>query len=375
MKVYYFLNNLLKEDYNFFLNKVFLVKGVSDIDNIISKYYHKIWEKNELRTQKAAFMEAFMFLKVYLKEKKWDIWDIEWVYKKNFLINNEDFYEENNYEWSKVVWDIWLVTSRDSFNNSFFNYFKKLSEFNSRYKIFKIHFWKSFLFEDKINFLSKILENRKKYIWQIIIPFIMKKEVKDIYFLLLFINNNLWKKFILKNSIWATWNNIKAIDFKDTWIDSKELYWIKEKFFYWNIYNHVSPYFTEFYDIKIEFRFYYTYSNGEIYIYSIKNRINKVKWDWNIFLKEDFSYSNISTIWKYLDLNLFFINYKYIYDEISIIIKKQWIWSGVLELCELNNGELRFIEINSLWWTLMYPWDDEVNMKKYYCNIWKNIIS
>ncbi len=371
MKVYYFLNNLSQKNYSYFLDKLSLISNIGDIDNIIKKYNYKIWLKNEWTIQNSNFIEAFMFLKYFLKSWYWKISDIEWVSKKNFLIYNDDIYVYENRNWFLLDCKVIFATCRDGWQSQFFIYLYNKQKYDKKIVLIKPDYIKDWLYRDKLYFISKIQKFRKKYIWDIVIPFIMDNNKEAVLSMLFFIKYRFWDKFVIKSSIWIMWQWVRALKYSYLKEDNNSLVVLIDKFFPKKVYNYNCPYLIPYYNIKKEFRIYYTYwLNSKINIYSVKNRVNIMEWD--LFKKADMTYNNIKTIWNYNKLDDFYKNDSKVYNISKKIIKLLWLETGVLELCELENWKIRFLEVNPLWWSLTYPWDDEENIKNFYLDIWNN---
>lgn len=371
MKAYYFFHSLKKQEYQFFLDKVILVKSIDDISRIIDTYFYRIWDIDEGRTKKTAFIEAFVFLRIFLREKLWNIQDIEWVFAKNFLIYNSDLYvfsENNKYE--KIRKKVLFVTSRDSWKNPFFLFLSKF--FEGRVDLIKPNFEVIDTNTDKLTNISKIWKLREKNIWDIIIPFLRNKSISQIEYLLNFVNENIGPKVILKNNFWVEWKSVRAIDLLHHQQEQQILLQqIKKDFFDIGTGTINNPYFVKYYNIVKEFRIYYTFSPlGQIQIYSIKNRENSSIDKSSIFWKSNFSTENLKVIWKYMHPNDFYNQEPEVYKSCVDIIPLLWLEIWVLEMCREKDGSIRFIEINPLWWALMHKGSDERMLENYYEDMW-----
>ena len=372
MKVYFFLSNLSESDYDYFLDKLQFINSQSDIEAILEKYTHKIWESPKWRTHRAAFVEALVFLKYILSNKKDKIYDIEWVYKKNFLIFNQDIYEDTQ-DWWKVIQDKTLfVTTRDTFKHPFFHYIW-LGKVNKNITLIKPNYNKVSHLNDKTYFIWKIWEKRKQYVWDIVIPFAMNTKIGSIQRIFNFVKINIGNKCVIKNNFGVEWKMVRALDL-NTLLD-RDIDILSKEYFSWNIYNNYTPYFISYYEIKSEYRIYFTYFDKNLKVYSVKNKFNTTKDGSNIFTSGSFYKKDISITWRCCSNEEFkkskYDNIKEVYEN---IIPKLWLQMWVLELCENQDGEIRFIEVNPMWGTLMFPWEDETNIHNYYLDMWQSLL-
>jgi len=369
MKVYYFLSNLSQEDHQFFLDKVSMIHSVEDVDTVIDAYAYKIWIDNTGRTYRAAFIEACMFIKSFLWEYKGIISDIHWVYKENFLSFNREVHIYFHWKWEKIERDTLFITSRDSWRHPFFYYLHN-DGFDSHIYATKPNMRTDWWYYDKLFFIHKLWKLRKDYIGDIIIPFFMDINEESIWSLLWFVYEKLGKQFVVKNNFWVEWTAVKAIDYSKINIHD-EIDYITKKFFSGkNIYWFHAPYFSPYYDIKKEFRVYYTFSNDTVSIYSVKNKSFATQDADNIFAVENLSRDNLRINWSYCSIKDFEENYmeaKYVAEKMIRHIGLE-IW--VLEFCQLRDNTYRFIELNHLGGTLMFPGADEQWMKDYYADMW-----
>lgn len=376
MKVYYFLNNMTESNYNFFLKKLLLIEKEKDIDIIITKYYKKVWIKWAEYINDAAFLEALIFLKEFLKKNMWAIKDIEWIREKNFVLYMNDIYMFNEESWVLQKWKKVFVTSRDSWYNPFFLCLNEISKYNEDIKLLKPNLKElKWMYFDKWYFTSKLLYNWSKYLWKVAFPLMMKKDSDSIKSLLLFINSKFWDKIVIKWAMWEMWNQVRAIRLSDHDIDklAKDL---EKKYFYLNCYWFNVPYFVEYYDIKNEFRIYYTrdYYNNKLKVFSVKKKNNEIIWEWDIFSKDSLAmYKDINVTRSIWDIDDFKVRYKYIIDSLDEISSTLTLETWVIELADLWEKGVKFIEVNQLWWSLMFPWKDEEKMKDLYSEMWNNM--
>lgn len=359
MIVYYFLSNLDKSEYDYFMKRVKEVKTIQDTDDMIEKYYKRYWvplPKDWVINN--AFIELMMFLKYMMVNDICSLDDIVYIYYKNFILYNDDLYVEFEWSYVKVVQDkIWLVTSRDSFRHPLFialiNQQKKLK--NPKIKVFMPNFFWNRSFYDKLYFIWKLYPKRKDTIWDICIPFLMKNDVWSVQRVLSFAKEKLWEKLILKKNFWQAWVSVKLFDASN--IDEDRVDYIKIKFFQYSWYSTESTYIMPYYKIIKEYRLYFVYKKWEIKIYSWKNKKNLSN-EKELATYKDFGILNsIKADRQYMDPDEF-IKQNKLMKYATWIIKNAWLQTWVLEFCEVEWWKLIFLEINNLWWALMMPWKD-----------------
>ncbi len=336
---------------------------------------HKIWQENEGRIQKSAFMEAFIFLRVFLDAWLGTIDDIEWIFVKNFLIYNEHLYEFRDGVYQEIQEKILFVTSRDSWKNPFFLYLSQ--HFQHQVQLIKPNLQIIDIWSDKLSCISRIWDFRKKYIGDIIIPYLCNKHISQVQGLLDFVATKLWNHVVIKNNYWVEGKKVRALNLDINSPKIFELYdMVKKDFFDLGATTQNNPYFVKYYDIEKEYRVYYTYCQEKgIHIYSVKNRENFPKEDESLFQKRDFTRENLEIIWSYMHPDDFILHQTEVYDACVQMIPHLGAQVGVLEVCQDRNGDIRFIELNYLGGSLLYNWADEALMEAYYTDMWHLAIS
>jgi len=215
MKVYYFISSLEKDDYIFFRDKIEQIYTSNDALKVIKKYVHKIWWDSRDTTQKAELIEACVFINEYLTKHQGDIWDIEWVYRKNFLSYNTKVYVFQNDNWEEILDQTLFISSRDTFKHPFFYYLSHWA-FDSHIRILRPNLFQEWDTLDKLFLMKKLWDKRDMYIWDVIIPFFMKKDEAIILKTLKFIKEKLWNHCIVKNNFWVEGFGVKAIDISNS---------------------------------------------------------------------------------------------------------------------------------------------------------------
>ncbi len=365
-KVFYFLDIwITNEDYEFFMDKLFLIQNWFTSIEIIDKFYYKIWENNEWRINKSFFLEAITFIDYCKNELDIELSEIKWIYKENFLIFNYDFYIFDDQRFEKI----------DIKNTYFFNI--RYPWLNHIFKIFNDLWWKSFWinhrwdwpYNDKLYFISKLYKSDiKKYVWDIIVPYINNWTQKTYKLLYDFIVKKFSsKQIVLKKSFWEMWNWVRAVDLnKIKYKDFVNI--IENKFVNLNS-STDSFYIVPFYNIIKENRIYYLYDSKKdnFEIYCVKQKNTNFE---GVFELESLElYKWIQVSWSYCDKNEV-LKDKKLFGYLKRLVKLLWFETWVLEIGILWDWEYRFFEINPYWWSLMFKQDQE-DMYNFYYNMYK----
>ena len=364
-----------KDDFEFLLDKINLVNNKDDIQFIINKFYKKVWEWLEWKINIWSFLEALMFYSYYVFSYWGNKEDINWVYEKNFIYYDDNIYVYENWEWLEQEWDTLFATSRDTWYHPFFLHIEELSKKKTDIYILKPNLYiNNWMYNDKWYFLSKFVWKETNYQWNVVFPFIMDISKNSIFQLLDFVKNNIWNKVVIKSVMWEMWYNVKALNLQS--YDEVIVKKIIEKFFISDCYWFNVPYFVEYWDIKNEFRLYYNRDvlTNKLKVYSVKKKNNYIKGDWNIFSKDSFAmYKDIDVVRSFRKIEDFYKDFSYVIDALDDISKYLWLETWVIELAELNDKSIKFIEVNPLGWTLLFPGDDEKRIEEFYSELWWNI--
>jgi len=373
MEVYYFISNLDESDYDFFSKKINLISNRDDVDTVLDKYVYKIWAENEDTTRRAAFVEACVFIKTYIEKYSGKITDITWVYKENFVSFNKSVFILKQNKWYELISDSLFVTSRDQWIHPFF-YFMVQWSFSKNISICKPNIRKDWRSYDKLFFVQKLWKYREEYLWDVVIPFFMSVDNILILKLLSFIEERIGSKCILKKNFWVEWLAVKALDTNRLKTD-KNIKGLKASFFNQkNLYSWHGVYITPFYNIEKEYRLYYTYFDEKISLFSVKHKSYESPNTQTIFSMKDFSKNSIKILWEYCSVGEFLSKNKSVYEEAIVIIKNLGLHTGVLEVVKTKEWTIRFIEVNPLWGTLMFKWEDEKWIQDYYSNLWSSLL-
>jgi hypothetical protein len=281
------------------------------------------------------------------------------------LIRYFNLFIENNKCFIYIEDGVKRLTKKDyiiSLRNYFYNWlYESLNYFTNliipdRENIFKF---------DKLSVLNKILLNSDYSR--------LKKIYGDVS--IIFVNNKNNIKYIVSKLV------LKYDKFVIKDINSEMGEWVytfdKNSYsFYSKIYNflerkYLSPLLVfPYFDLGIEYRIYYSYFNDKINIYSTKikenNNLDEAFEKWSFHM-----YKNLDVTRDIFDKNNFTLKEL---NFIKEIIKLLWWNVWVMEFIKTKTWELYLMEVNHLWWLLLYDMIDIDNLNKFYQDIYSNLI-
>ncbi len=379
MKAYYILSVLSVEDKNFFFDTIKDINSPDDIDAIIKRKYYRVDKKTVNTTYNSITLETWLFIKqIWLR---YDISpnQINWVYRQNMVILNDDLWLSNWVWkwWEKVSWekDTYFFTSRYSFRASFWAAWDKISQHNPLYP--KLVFPNKEITlnkKEKIRFIVNAYEKREEIIGDFMLPLLYTRNTGSIRDLL-----NLWKQevgstnSVMKKS-WAT-DNGKHI----TWINVDECINNDQKLDYLFL-KYISRinefdtdlYFTDYFEIDQEFRLYYSKNlkTNNYTLYSVKQKVN-LTWRDEILSKANMrTWQQVKVKWSCLDKK----DVSQYLDKIAKhVMQANKINVWVIEFIRLPDGAYRFLEINCLGGSMMFEGEDEKNIKTLILNWWDEL--
>ncbi len=374
MKIYYILSILSVEEKKIFFNSIRDLKQPKDIDELIKTKYYRVNKKTYNTTMNSIILENWIFIK--------SIWinywikpdNINWVYKQNMVILNDDLWLFDNNKRQKVSWakDVYFFTSRYWFMNIFWSFWEEISKVNKKFP--KLIFPNKNLIntrKEKIRFIMNIYERRKEIIWDFMLPLMYTRNTDSIKQLLLLWKQEVWINDILIKKSWATDNGKHITILKiDEYLENEQ----KIDYLFLKYISKISEwnsgiYFTSYFNIDKEYRLYYSINNKTLKykIYSAKQKINITQKE-ELLKKTTLStWHNLRVKWKLLNKNRISNKLKEIAEY---ILNKNNIEVWVIEFIKLKNGTYRFLEINCLWWSMMFEWRDEEDIKEHISNWW-----
>jgi len=367
-KVYISLDSYNKDEieeiekYNFLINK--------EAEEVFEKFYSKSnnVEENRKIMEYTTSLEYIMFVN-YLLQKKWyDISLIDTLINSSLFIFNDKLYEIKNNEINELDIDnVWFFSLRwINWQHPFFFVLKSLIK-SKWWFITKNNDCLQMTTRGKFYALSSLYKKNIWLIWNIIIPFNIKREQYEIF--KNFIKNNFWDYILIKKDFYSCWewnfpislNNYdinqenkfkKAMDNNDSRIDAVYIVPIEK--------------FIE------EYRVYFTKVNWDILIHSVKKK--NINIDLEEIVKMD-----VFRYWWYFDWN--YVSIEQLKKEYKFIIKHSMkylknvsynCWN--LEFWKNINWEFRFFEVNTMWSVMPYKWEDTKNLIQYYNKLFENFI-
>jgi len=355
MKVYYILSVLSIEDKNFFFDSIKDIHKPEDVDNIIKTRYYRVNKVTTNTTYNSITLETWMFIKT-IWDKYWVSPDqINWIYKENMVILNDDLwlYNSKNNEWNKISWEknTYFFTSRYSFWNIFWAFFNELSKIHKNFPKL-IYPNKNLIYtrKEKIRFIMNAYTKRKKIIGNFMLPLMYTRSTQSIKSLLSLWKNEVWDSDILiKKSRWTdNWKHITLLNVEEyLWNDQKIDYLFLKYISFTNEFDSWI-YFTSYFDIEKEYRLYYAKDKitSKYNLYSAKQKINLTSKEDLLSKMTLWTWSDLKVKWELLDNN----SIPKELDKIAkFVFKSNDLEVWVIEFIKLSNWEYRFLEINCLW--------------------------
>jgi len=383
MKIYYFLYLLSDSDIKFLFRTINGLKSYNDIDELIKNNFYRVWfnYNSDIVTNSTIILEIWLFIK-YIWKKYWVKPDeINWIMWDNLVIINETLWlsRDNNLIEIENSWKCLFFLSRYDFYNPFWFLWQKISTINKKFP--KLIYPNKNLdnyyrANDKLMFIINIYENRKELIWDFMISLFKVKWTIDIKNVLNLRKSVTWKDNVVLKMAWWTDNgkHIQLIDINEYVSRQDLLEYLKLKYVnnigeYWS-----NIYFVDYYYIDSEIRLYLSNDrkSNKYKLFSLKKK-NNLTSKVDLYWKSNFStWNNIKVSWDLLDKKELS---KEIFDYAEMIFKKNNLDVSVIEFIITNTKELRFLEINTLWWCLMFKWKDEDNIQARITNWWDKLVS
>lgn len=312
-------------------------------------------------------LELYLLIN-YLNNKWYDLSKIEIIKDKPMFIHNDDLYKiEDNIVKKINIDNVWFFSVRwRCWESPFFYILDKIIT-KRWWKVMKTNYInRNILWKWKFYALNSLYNKRKKYIWDIIIPYKIWPDLYNIFSY--FLKEKLWWTIVMKKDSsqrgqWVyvvdlkNYNNIQKKKFKNVMSKHRE---------FWK-----EVYIVPFKKFKEEYRCYFTKFDTNIKIFSIKKK-RIISWVEEIINAENFEYyTNVKLEWSYVknkdwDKDLLKISKKYI-EELEFTT-----WA--LEFWKTEEWKLIFFEVNSMADPLCYEWEDIWNMTKYYESIFDSFV-
>lgn len=364
-KIYISVDDLEKEDE---IKKFHFLFDELD-SKVIWSYSMKMWEGYEWKIFDVWVLELFLFYS-YLRNKWYKKNQIEILSNKPLFIINDDLYKIELWKCIKMdTKNVWFFTVRAiNWNNPFFFLLKKVIE-KKWWKVDRTNnsnlevYWKWKLFA-----LNSLYNKRKKYIWDIIVPYKLQKT--DYLIFRDFIKNNFSSKIVIKRDFSCAWKWVYVVDLEnyDDKQNQKFENWLKNMDIHYKA-NYITPY----YDFFEEYRFYFTKYNNKIKIHSFKKKKVMSSFE-DIKNADTFQYyKNVKITWEYVSLDNW-CNYEEILKLAKKYIKKLEYGTGTLEFWKTIDWKIIFFEVNPMSATVCYSGEDENNMNKYYNKIFADLL-
>jgi len=359
--MYYFIvaENIDWVEYNI-LQELFekYKKWNISLDDIKDNYFHVISNHdNKNSINKATFFEFISFLD-YCKNKSIDLKEVKVIKHFNLFISDNKCFLSLKDEVLELTKNDNIISLRQYFRNWLYeiiNYFTNLiiPDKNNQFNF------------DKLSVVNRILLNSDFYTLKNIygdlsIFFINDRE--NVKFIVSKLKDK-YKKFVIKNIYSEMWKWVYTFDTNNVSFEFK-IYKFLEN-------NYRNPLIvTPYFELDTEYRLYYDYFDWKINVYSVKikenNNIDESFEKWNFHM-----YKNLDVTRNIYDKKYFSQQQN---DYINSIIKSLWWKVWVMEFVVTEDNNLYLMEVNHLWWLLLYDKQDVENLNQFYLNIYEHIL-
>ncbi len=340
----------------------------SDILNVWD-YCKKMYENDSGVMNNIYSQELYLFIS-YLNSRFNSDLKVEFLFDVSMFIFNDKLFIVDNSDIKELdINEVLFCTFRGNVSSPFFHILKKLlKKFNSKFR--QTNDLKNILTGKwKFYGIESLYYNRDRFIWDIIIPYNLKKENNEIF--LSYVKNNFDKEIVIKDDISYAWKWVWMVDLEN-YNDFQEKKLNTAIFTNSNISRNI--YITPYKDFIEEYRIYFTKFNWNIKIYSIKSkkilstRQHVLNAPWFKY------YTDVQIQWNYIKNFLWETKYKDILDISYKYIEILEFTTWTLEFWKTKDWRYIFFEVNSMWTTLCYSWEDELNMTNFYTDIFDNIL-
>jgi hypothetical protein len=324
--------------------------------------------KNEYNPQtmfnEAPIVESLLLLD-YIKEK--NIKPIFWYNSSLFIFNDALYSIKGAQKIVKInLEDTLFVSMREAWSHPFFSILKQILEKN-RGKLAKpnMHTMINNGCMNKFFALNELFKHRKKYLQDFILPYNIKQNEIPVF--LQFIKQHLGEKIVLK---YDCIQEGKGVIFKDLSKENSQQQ-ITELLKF-NKMKGKEVLITPAYDIKREYRCYFTHNCNGANVYSIKQRVNST--DIDVYEKNNIQiYKNISVKWHEVktDSQEFKLGETLTKEMLQFMSYD----TGCLEFAQTTDGKIVFFEVNQMAGPLPFEGEDTQNMTQYYHSIFDEMFS
>ena len=313
-------------------------------------------------TKDTSIIESYLFLR-YLKDKKINC---RFWYANSMFIHNDNLYRIVNEDVIKVDLDgLYYFSFRETYAHPFYTLLEKLLEQNGG-KLAKPNktTMKNIGCMNKMYAITKLFENRKDYIQNIIVPYNLK--AVDYKVFLKFVAESFGSKVVFKNDCIQEGRGVIVKDLDDGFdkqeiIESLSLHKTRQK----------ELLITPLYDIKAEYRCYFT-NHKKAKIFSIKQRINLT--DEQELFKKGNIHINVNMSVKWLEVLHTTDEFKFASDKAKEMIKLMDYDTGCLEFAITKDEKIVFFEVNQMAGPLPFKGEDTKNMDKYYLSMFDDMV-
>ncbi len=309
----------------------------------------------------ASIIETYLLIN-YLRDNniKARFW-----YNNPLFIHNDNLYRIKGEEIIKEPSEnLFYVSMRESLSHPFFRILQSILRANGG-DIVKpnMQTMQNAGCMNKLYAMIELYQKREEYLGDVIIPFHITQRDHKVF--MKYVKDNLGDKIVLKKDCVQEG---KGVIFKDLSREGQEAsiskilnaHKVKDR----------EVIIAPAYDIKREYRCYFTQHTDGKTVYSIKQRVNSE--DIDVYDKDDITiYKNIAVKWHEVktDSDIFSFGV----DLTKEILEHLSYDTGCLEFAHTTDGKIIFFEVNQMAGPLPFAGEDTENMTKYYYRIFDNM--
>jgi hypothetical protein len=291
----------------------------------------------------------------------------EFWYNTSLFIYNDEVYNIIGGKCLKVDLDnLLFISFREAWSHPFWKIFKVLLEKNGG-KLSKPNMatMTNNGCMNKFFGIQELYPNRDEFLGDIIIPYSIKTNELDTF--INFISEKLGNKIVIKKDCIQEGKGVMFRDLTRDGMVEKMKNDIKS---HKNRGSEVI--ITPAFDIKREYRCYFTNDESGKKVYSIKQRVNET--DIDVYSKDNIQiYKNISAKWHEVKTDS--QEFKIGTDKSVEMMDLMSYDTGSLEFAETTDGKFVFFEVNQMAGPLPFDGEDTENMQKYYSRMLERMFS
>lgn len=357
------LDTMTKEVYNKF----------SKMAHLQNKTYLEIWNhypmcgkgnfNPDTMVKNTSIIESYLLLH-YLKKQ--NIMCRFWYNNALFIYNEKLFRIVGNDVVEIDLKGLYYFSLRESFSHPFYSFLEILLEKNGG-KLAKPN--KSTMINvgsmNKMHAFKQLFRQREKYLQDVIIPFNL--QASDYPVFMKFIKENLGNKIVFKNDGIQEGKGVIFKNIENT-IEYPEL----KKSLSIHKQKQRELLITPAYDIKDEYRCYFTNYDNQVKVFAIKQRENLT--DEKDYYEKEHIHINVNMRVKWHEVKNSSEKFKFAEKIATEMIKLMDYDTGCIEFAITKDDKIVFFEVNQMAGPLPFEGEDTVNMNNFYLSIFDEMI-